>query len=58
LSERSFVEIVKFTPDWKSVSQLADTDWKSFETLSDIVGRCLTFEGRIHGEHDFVDAAF
>src|SRR6185295_675144 len=55
LGERAFVEIVELSSDRKSMGQLADADWKSFQSLGQIVGRGLAFEGRVHRQHDLVD---
>ena len=40
------------------MGKLRDAHGKSFKTLGNIVRRGLPFERRIHGQHDFVDAAF
>ena len=57
LGERAFVEIVEFTSDGKPMRQLRETNRKFLETLGEVVGGCLAFQRRVHGQDDLIDAA-
>jgi hypothetical protein len=56
LSKCSFVQVVEFAANGKSVGQLAQANRKSFQSFGKVMGGCLTLERRIHGENDFVYA--
>src|SRR5579859_4744377 len=50
------VEIVEFTTHRDTVCEASDLHIRALQKVDQIVGGRLSFDGRIHGQDDFVDA--